>query len=138
MTIQTRATQIHNQVLTSLKTAAAVQPQEATQVDVLSNSRGLEMPDARKLLSAHITLQEPGVVHEGTAQIQEGDARRTYTLEKSEAAVGFLGLFGVQQEVTRCTVDTNAQGYLWRTTATFDQKGKVLFMDSFDATDFAR
>jgi len=27
---------------------------------------------------------------------------------------------------------------LWRTTATFDQKGKVLFMDSFDATDLGR
>ena len=79
-----------------------------------------------------------GVIDEGTAQIQEGDARKTYTLEKREQAVGFLGLFGVQQEVTRCTVDTDTQGYLWRTTATFDQKGKVLFMDSYDATDLAR
>ena len=138
MTIQTQATRIQQQVLTSLKTAVALQPQETSQVDVLISSRGVELPDARKLLSARISLQEPGVIDEGTAQIQEGDARKTYTLEKREQAVGFLGLFGVQQEVTRCTVDTDTQGYLWRTTATFDQQDKVLFMDSYDATDLAR
>lgn len=138
MTIQTRSTQIREQVLSSLKTAAAIKPEETSQVDVLSNSRGLELPDSRKLLSAQIRLQQPGVVDSGTAQIQEGDARKTYTLEKKDAAVGLLGFLGVQQEVTRCTVDTNTEGYLWRSTATFDQKGNLLFMDSFDATDLAR
>jgi len=138
MTIQTGSIQFRDHVLGNLKAAAALQPEQTHQVDVLTSSRGLELPDARKLLSAQITLQEPGVVDSGTAQVQEGDARKTYTLEKREEPVGFLGLFGVQQEVTRCTVDTDANGYLWRTTATFDQKGKVLFMDSFDATDLGR
>ncbi len=138
MTIQTGSIQFRDHVLGNLKAVAALQPEQTHQVDVLTSSRGLELPDARKLLSAQITLQEPGVVDSGTAQIQEGDARKTYTLEKREEPVGFLGLLGVQQEVTRCTVDTDANGYLWRTTATFDQKGKVLFMDSFDATDLGR
>jgi hypothetical protein len=143
MTIN-QATELRSQVLHRLQSTLPLnnsrhdQAQQADQIEIRADSQAIELPDMRKLLSAKVNLEELGSVESGTAQLQEGDARKTYRLEKSQEALGFLGLFGVQQEVTRCTVDTAKDGFLWRQTATFDQGGKVLFMNSYDATDLFR
>ena len=142
--IMKQATELRSQVLQRLQSALPLNNSSHDQhagmdkIEIRAGSQGIELPDTRKLLSAQVSLAAPGLVESGCAHLQEGDARKTYALEKREQAVGFLGLFGVQQEVTRCTVDTHKDGFLWRHTATFDQGGKVLFMDSYDATDLAR
>ena len=139
-----QASELRNQVLQRLQSTVPLnnsshdQASGEDQIEIRASSRGIELPDMGKLLAATVRLGQPGSVESGSVQVQEDDARKTYSLEKREQPVGFLGLFGVQQEVTRCTVDTAKDGYLWRHTATFDQGGKVLFMDSYDATDLFR
>jgi hypothetical protein len=143
-----KAMQIRSQVLNSLQEVAK---QESTRLDcarlgqeihLAPTSRGIHLSSgsgvAKKLLAAEIRLDGPGAVESGKALVETGsgrDARReSYSLETKEMSYGIGVLLGRKRPVEQYSVEQDLGGSSWRTTATFDRTGKVLFLESYDCT----